>query len=352
MINEYALSKARYLVDKCGTKEILINNELFAKHCNDVEIFKKIPDIATLMHEENFPKNENLAYYICLVWGLFEKSIVEDTSEKIQNTFLSQISMHKDSAFSRIEFFYNNLNVHKYDDTFSIEYKKVILENSIMAFEDYFKLSWDNKGYKGYKKYQDELGAEESKSKKYWSSYDSILGGLKNNINYKNESIGIYDETVRKSILSSLEEIGMNFCIEYKEGIKIYPLVVDMLNNLLMIEYYFHYKKSRTKPLTSEKVWPDIVEEYKEGDKSYTTLFFSQLERVQAIGSRNIRPYFLAEYARTLNVDRKDLRKLMQNIFYPIPENHRTSFGDGFIIDEIKPAPFFLEHTKMVIGGL
>jgi hypothetical protein len=76
------------------------------------------------------------------------------------------------------------------------------------------------------------------------------------------------------------------------------------------------------------------------------------LVRLQEIDPLNDRRYFLAEYARTLNVDRMDLRKLMQNIFYPIPEDHRTSFGAGFVIDKIKPAPFLLEHTKMLIGGI
>ena len=349
MINSYALSKARYMVDKCGTKEILINNELFAKHCNDVEIFKTLPDLATLMYEESFPKSENLASYICLVWGLLEQSIVDETFEKIQNDFMNLIPIHKDSVFSKIEFFYNSCNVNKYDDTFNIEYKKDILENSITFFEKNFKSLRNDKHYI---KYQDELSVEESKSKKYWSSYDSIIGGLKNNINYKNESIGIYDKTVRKSILCGLEKIGMNFYIEYEPDFKVYPLIVDMLNDLFMLEYFFYYKKSRTRPLISASVWPDIVEEYEEGGKSYTYLFFNQLVRLEEIDPRNEKRYFLAEYTRTLNVDREDLRKLMQDIFYPIPENHRGAFGAGFVIDKIKPAPFFLEHTKMVIGGI
>ncbi len=229
------------------------------------------------------------------------------------------------------------------------EDRKIILENSITCFEKKFKPLRSDKHYI---KYQDELSAEENKTKKYWMSYDSIIGGLKNNINYNNESIGVPDETVAETILNSLKKMKMNFYIEYESGFKVYPLIVDILNNFLILEYFFYYKKSRTRPLTSAKVWPDIVEEYAEGDKSHTYLFFSQLVRIQEIGSRNIRPYFLAEYTRTLNVDKEELRLLMQNIFYPIAEKHRSSFGKGFNIDSIKPVPFFLENTKMVIGGL
>jgi hypothetical protein len=46
MINSFAVGKARLLVDRCGTKEVLINNELFAKYCKDIEIFKLIPDLS------------------------------------------------------------------------------------------------------------------------------------------------------------------------------------------------------------------------------------------------------------------------------------------------------------------
>jgi len=104
--------------------------------------------------------------------------------------------------------------------------------------------------------------------------------------------------------------------------------------------------------LTSAKVWPEIMEEYEEGIKSYSYIFFSKLVRIQEIGSRNIRPYFLAEYARTLKVDKNELRLLMQNIFFARPEEHRGAFGTSFDIEPIEPVPTFLENTKMVIGGV
>jgi len=346
MINSYALSKARYLVDKCGTKEILINNELFAKYCNDIKIFKTLPDLRNILTARIVPAP--VAPLVCIVWALVEKDIVDEKPIKAEEEYFRLIFFHEDAS-KRIKFFYYNLNENKYDDVLKEVDKKIILENSITLFEKNFKSLRNDKHYI---KYQNELSVEESKSKKYWSSYDSIIGGLKNNINYKNESIGIYDKTVRKSILSGLEEIGMNFYIEYEPDFKVYPLIVDMLNDLFMLEYFFYYKKSRTRPLISAKVWPDIVEEYEEGGKSYTYLFFSQLVRLQEIDPRNDRRYFLAEYARILNVDREELRTLIQNVFYPLPENHRSSFGSGLNIENIAPTQFFLEETKMIIGGL
>jgi len=250
------------------------------------------------------------------------------------------------------------------------ENNKKVLENSIIFFEKEFSSLRESRKYK---EYQKELELQEKKeekkngvsgrqqsfssivkelskreknkeSAKDWITYDSIMAGLKDNIQS--------NEKISRIILDSLKKMKMDFYIEYKPGFKIYPLIVDMLNNLFMLEYFFHYKKSRTRPLTSAKVWPDIVEEYEEGDKSYTYLFFAQLVRIEEIGSRNQRPYFLAEYARTLSVDKKELRLLMQNIFFSTPEEHEGSFGINFDVNPIKPVPFFLEHTKMVIGGI
>jgi len=351
MINSYALSKARYLVDKCGSKEILITNELFVKQCNEIKIFKTLPDLRDILTARIAPAP--VVPLVCIAWALVEKDIVDEKPIKTSEEYFRLIFTHEDAA-RRIQFFYYNLNENKYDDGLEEQDKKIILENSITLFEKKFS---SLKVDEHYKKYQELLKAEEEKVNKKnsvvdWIVYDSIIGGLKNNINYKNESLGISNKTTLESILGGLKKIKMNFYIEYEADFKIYPLIVDMLGDLFLLEYFFHYKKSRTRPLTSATVWPDIVEEYGEGGKSYTYLFFSQLVRIEEIGSRNIRPYFLAEYARILNVDKEELRLLMQNTFFPIPEDHRGSFGLKFNIENIAPTQFLLEETKMVIGGL
>jgi len=256
------------------------------------------------------------------------------------------------------------------------ENNKKVLENSIIFFEKEFSSLRENRKYK---EYQKELELQEkkeekkkekkngvsgrqqsfssivkelSKSKKKkkesdkdWITYDSIMSGLKHNIQS--------NARISQTILDSLKKMKMDFYIEYETGVKIYPLIVDMLNDLFMLEYFFHHQKRQTRPLISEPVWPEVIEEYEEDVKSYKYLFFAKLVRIQEIGPRNERPYFLAEYARTLNVDIKELRLLMQNIFFPTPEKHSGSFGLKFDkISNIEPAPFFLEHTKMVIGGI
>jgi hypothetical protein len=311
-----------------------------------------------------------IAPLVCVLWALYEKDVVDEQQIKTPEEYFHLIFSHED-AVEEIKFFYYNLYNYRFLDALTMEQdRKKILENSIVFFEENFSSLRDSSKYK---KYQIQLELQENKENTTNNdtssprSFDSIVEDLKNNKKDKKKSIVnwiTYDsimkglkenvqfcEAVTQTILDTLKKMKMDFYIEY-DGLKIYPLIVDMLNNLFMLEYFFYYKKSQTRPLTSAKVWPDIVEKYKEEYKSYTYLFFSQLVRVQEIGSRNIRPYFLAEYARTLNLDKEDLRLLMQNIFFPIPENHRSSFGSEFNIDKVPPVPFFLEETKMVIGGI
>jgi len=371
MINSYILSKARYLVDKCGSKEILINNEVFIKQCNSVEMLNTIlPSLSVELRHLADVNSIPIAPLVCVLWALYEKDVVDEQQIKTPEEYFHLIFSHED-AVEEIKFFYYNLNDYRFVDASTIEQdRKKILENSIAFFEEKFSSLRESGEYK---KYQTELELQENKentTKKDTSSqrsYDSIVEDLKNNKKDKKKSIVnwiTYDsimkglkenirssEAITRTILETLKNMKMDFYIEH-DSLKIYPLIVDMLDNLFMLEYFFYYKKSRTRPLTSAKVWPDIVEEYKEGGKSYTYLFFSQLVRIEEIGSRNIRPYFLAEYARTLNVDKEELRLLMQNIFFPIPENHKCSFGLNLNIDKIPPVPFFLEETKMVIGGI
>ncbi len=115
MINSYAVSKARYLVDKCGTKEILINNELFAKYCNDVEIFKALPNLSVILDGLNDANAVPIAPFVCILWALYEKDIVDEQPIKTPEEYFRFIFAHEE-AHKKIKFFYDNFNEARYDD--------------------------------------------------------------------------------------------------------------------------------------------------------------------------------------------------------------------------------------------
>ena len=69
-----------------------------------------------------------------------------------------------------------------------------------------------------------------------WYTYDSITIGLKENIRSYNEPA--------QTILDTLNNMKMNFYIEYEQGIEIYPLLVDILNDLFLVEYFFYHQKT------------------------------------------------------------------------------------------------------------
>jgi len=115
MINAYALSKARYLVDKCGTKEILINNELFAKYCSDVEIFKILPNLSEILGDLHDANSVPIAPFVCILWALYEKDIVDEQAIKTPEEYFRLMFTHEDAA-KKIEFFYNNFNENRHDN--------------------------------------------------------------------------------------------------------------------------------------------------------------------------------------------------------------------------------------------
>ena len=66
------------------------------------------------------------------------------------------------------------------------------------------------------------------------------MDGLKKKINYKNEYLDTFEEIYLNNILDSLSNISFNFYTENFNGVKIYPLVVDMLSDMFTAEYFWY----------------------------------------------------------------------------------------------------------------
>lgn len=238
-----------------------------------------------------------------------------------------------DSLFKEIGpeilFLHNNLGVKQYDNQYSLEEKRKIMQNSIRVFKIFFE---DFKKSFDYKKFQDDN--DEKKTANY------IVENLK---------IKLEDDYELEKILKSMENIGMNFIINFKKQ-NIYPIVSDLLIDILATEYAWDVDKDLIKAIITK--WSEAKEANKERG-FFDFMQYTKMELIEKVKYNNLRAYLLAEYARTLDIEKKELRKFMQHILYYIVENHNNTPTLKFnIIDEIPQRPFLLEKTKFVIGGI
>ncbi len=344
MVESRALSKARLMVDKSGTKEILINNEIFVKLCSEIEIFKNIPNLLSMLGSLNDANSAPVAPFVFILWALYEKDIENEHPVRTFEEYFGDIFTHENAA-KRMEFFYYNFNVKKYDIHMIMEDKRKIMENSIIHFEKYFEGMLQDEEYKEYQE-----GLDNPDRYKDHRTYKYILDGLKKKINYKNEYLDTFEEIYLNNILDSLSNISFNFYTENFNGVKIYPLVVDMLSDMFTAEYFWYLDKPTIKNII--KGWSSTVRS-QEKRKIHKYVFFEKMKLIQKVQYDSLRMYFLSEYARTLNVDKEELRKFFQHIFYFNVDNHEDVPKLEFdIIDQIPLRPYMLEETKMVIGGI
>jgi len=227
-----------------------------------------------------------------------------------------------------ILFLYHNLGVRQYDTHHSLKKKKQVINNSIIAFERLFQNLKDNFDYQTF----------EDDNEKNSANY--ILENLKTKIK---------DNEELERILDSMNNIKMNFIINYK-GQDIYPLITDLLTDVVFSEFTWYLDKDLIQAIITK--WNNAKAAQNERG-FFDFAQYTKMELVEKIKYKNLRRFLLAEYARTLNVDKYKLRQLMQHILYYDVGNHKNTPSLEFnIIDKIPKRPFLLERTKFVIGGL
>jgi len=228
-----------------------------------------------------------------------------------------------------IQHIHSNFNKKNWDTELTLDEKKTILQNSITAILPTLEDLKDNHQYKNYEKNNSDLKVA-----------DSIIENLELKM----------DEDVEvKKILKSLTNIEMNFWVLGLDGKRIYPILSDLLEDVILLEFAF----DTDKPLIQK-----IIEEWKEAQRGqkeralFSNTTYTKIEFIEQVKFKNTRRYLLAEYTRTLNVDEKKLQAFMQHILYYNIGNHKHTPGLGFNIDNIPPRPFLLERTKNIIGEL
>ena len=274
--------------------------------------------------------NENIAF------GIIPLALMEMDRTSNKSIMSNEAYVHKtlkDSRFQDmvklIQHIHSNFNKKNWDTNFTIDEKKTILQNSITAIKPTIEDLKENHNYKEYEKTNSELKVA-----------DKIIENLE---------VKLKEQQDVMKILKSLENIEMNFWIEDLSGKRIYPIVSDLLEDIILLEFSF---------ATDKVLIQKIIEEWKNAQKSqkerdfFTYATYTKIEFIEQVKFKNTRRYLLAEYKRTFNVDEKKLRSFMQHILYYNIENHKRTPGLDFNIDNIPPRPFLLERTKNIVGEL
>ena len=238
---------------------------------------------------------------------------------------------HKDILLiiENLKHFYFNLDIKNYDTNLSIEEKRQLAQNSIKILEPFIKDLKENYKYNDFQDSNDEK-----------KTADYIVDNL---------LIKIMDNKELKTILNSLEKIKMNFWIE-NNNLKIYPLITDLLMDIIALEYAWQVDKKLIQAIITE--WDGAVEAQKENN-FFTINAYTKMELLEKAKYNGLRSYLLAEYTRVLAIDKKKLRIFMRHILYYIAGNHKNTMKLNFdVIKDIPTRPFLLEKTKIVIGGI
>jgi len=287
-------------------------------------------------------------------YGIIAQALIKmDTTQgkpmRLYIAYLNEVRNHPelDYMLNKIEYLYDNLsNGKQFDTELTLIQKREMIKNSISLFDIFLQDLKDNYGYqKLVDEIEDRLLNAEKKGKKPKESDRNKIGDfIIENLKAK---IEIDDELV--VITKSMEDIGMNFFIEYN-NLKIYPIVVDLLIDTVAVEFAMFKNKKLVAKIHEE--WDEAVLVQKE-ENFFSHAAFTKMELLKKITHDNIRRYLLSEYERVLNVNKFKLRNFTQHILYFIQNNHKnTPLLEFDMINEIETRPFLLEKTKIVIGGI
>ena len=249
-------------------------------------------------------------------------------SIKSESDYIAMVHKHKDlnKFLNKLKYFYYNIGKKKYDDNLNIYEKREIFLNSIRILKPFIQDLKDNYDYDKFQDINDNK-----------KTADFIIENLLTKIN---------DDKELNKILKSLNKIKFNFWIEY-DDLKIYPLITDLLEDIISLEYAWTLDKKLIQAIIGE--WQEAVNAQK-NDNFFTLSAFSRMELIEKVKYSNLRNYLLAEYSRILNVDKKNLRMFILHIIYYIVENHTNTMKVNFdIIKSIPKRMFLLERTQMII---
>jgi len=274
--------------------------------------------------------NENMAFGI-IPLAFMEMDRTENNPMLSNEAYAKKAltDPHFQDMVKLIQHIYHNFKKKNWDTDLTLDEKTIILQNSIAAIQPTIKDLKDNHQYEEYAQKSNELNIA-----------DSII----ENVVFK-----LKEQVDAKKILKSLANIKMNFWVTDLTGKRIYPIVSDLLEDVILLEFAFDTDKTLIQKIIEE--WKEAQKSQKEKDFfNHTT--YTKIEFIEQVKYKNARRYLLSEYKRTLKVDEKKLQTFMQHILYYNMGNHKRTPGLGLNIDNIPPRPFLLERTKNIVGEL
>ena len=145
-----------------------------------------------------------------------------------------------------------------------------------------------------------------------------------------------------------MEKGEIHFYLEYPDKIKVFPVVVDLLLDTFTLEYSWAIDDDIIKHILP--IWYTFKRSHLKSKKLEYT-FYEKIDFIKAVRYDRLRMFILAEYARTLNIERKAFRKFMQHILYA---NLLGSKNTPAALDlekiGIGQRIFLMENTKLVVG--
>jgi hypothetical protein len=266
--------------------------------------------------------------------ALEDMDIVTDQHLKAKRDYVANALKHPEyiDVCDNILFLYQNYSVKKFASRDQLE---EIFANSIKTFKLLFEDLSDQLDYK----INEELV----------SQHNDIIEDIETRFITESEGDNrTYTKKERNKLYRAMEKGDIHFYIEFRDKIKVFPVVVDLLLDTFTLEYSWTIDDDIIKHNLT--IWDTFKSSHSKSRKLEYT-FYEKIDFIKIIRYDRLRMFILAEYARTLNIEHKAFRKFMQHILYANLVGSKNSPKD-LDLDKIGIGKriFLMETTKLVVG--
>ena len=230
-----------------------------------------------------------------------------------------------------ILFLYQNHSIKKFASRDQLE---EIFTNSIKMFKLLFEDLSDQLDYKT----NEELV----------SQHNNIIEDIETRFITESEGDNrTYTKRERNKLYRAMEKGAIHFYIEDRDKIKVFPVVVDLLLDTFTLEYSWTIDDDIIKHNLAK--WDTFKSSHSKSRK-LEYKFYEKIDFIKVVHYDRLRMFILAEYARTLNIERKEFRKFMQHMLYGNLLGSKNSPKD-LDLEKIGIGKriFLMENTKLII---
>ncbi len=265
--------------------------------------------------------------------ALGDMDIVTDQHLKSQSDYLDNAVKHPEyvDVCDRILFLYQNHSIKKFASRDQLE---EIFTNSIKMFKLLFEDLSDQLDYKT----NEELV----------SQHNNIIKDIETRFITESEGDNrTYTKRERNKLYRAMQKGAIHFYIEDRNKIKVFPVVVDLLLDTFTLEYSWTIDNDIIKHNLAK--WDTFKSSHSKSRK-LEYKFYEKIDFIKVVQYDRLRMFILAEYARTLNIERKEFRKFMQHMLYGNLLGSKNSPKD-LDLEKIGIGKriFLMENIKLII---